>query len=102
MTTSQLQAVSGKLHGKAARPDGWWGAKLQELPQSIVTYVATWLNLIEREGTIPEQWQWARQAHIPKEKPSDDGTHKAENYDPSPYYHAGVSGGVRADSRMKA
>ena len=64
---AELEKEAKKQTGTAASVDGWSGDEVASFPLVIWDRIAMFFRDCERLGSAPEQFGFARQAHIPKE-----------------------------------
>ena len=64
---AELEKEAKKQTGTAASVDGWSGDEVASFPLVIWDRIAMFFRNCERLGSAPEQFGFARQAHIPKE-----------------------------------
>ena len=73
MSGPHLLKTAKKFCGKCASVGSWTGDEIASLPINILEDVALLFNLFEQAGLIPAFWAKARQVHLPKEGPREDG-----------------------------
>ena len=102
---AELEKEAKKQTGIAAGVDGWSGDEVASFPLVIWDRIAMFFRDCERLGSAPEQFGFARQAHIPKEGKGvreHDGPSTLRPCGRSPYSpRCGESGDVQDSETVK-